>query len=189
MLWDAIRTAQGKPGSKLRIILIGTVSPAEPGSWWADLVARGSRGSLYVMARQGDRAKWDSWHEIRKANPLVEIDAGFRRKLLEERDEARTDSRARAAFISYRLNQPTANEETVLLTVEDWERVTARPVPPREGAPVVGIDLAAGRAWSCASAVYENGRVEAMALCPGHSLDPRPGSARQGTLRTLPAPC
>ena len=33
-LWDAILTAQGKPDSRLKAILIGTLAPAAPGSWW-----------------------------------------------------------------------------------------------------------------------------------------------------------
>ena len=55
----------------------------------------------------------------------------------------------------------------MLLTVEDWERVTARQAPPRDGRPIVAVDLGAGRAWSAAVAVYRNGRVECLALCPG----------------------
>ena len=40
-------------------------------------------------------------------------------------------------------------------------------MPPREGRPIVGVDLGGGRAWSAAVARYENGRVEALALAPG----------------------
>ena len=43
LMWDAITTAQGKPGSKMRVILIGTVAPAMSG-WWPELVADGSMG-------------------------------------------------------------------------------------------------------------------------------------------------
>ena len=55
----------------------------------------------------------------------------------------------------------------MLLTVDDWQRVTARPVPEREGRPIVGIDLGAGRAWSAAVGVWRSGRVEAIAVAPG----------------------
>ena len=51
--------------------------------------------------------------------------------------------------------------------MDDWKKVVNRPVPPREGRPVVGVDLGGGRAWSAAVAVYPNGRVECKALAPG----------------------
>ena len=43
----------------------------------------------------------------------------------------------------------------------------AREVPDRQGQPVVGIDLGAGRAWSAAVAIWPGGRVEALAVAPG----------------------
>ena len=96
--------------------------------------------------------------------------AGFpesRETLLEERDDSRADTRLKAAFLSYRLNVPSLDESAVLLTVADWELITAREVPDREGRPVVGLDLGGGRAWSAAVAVWPNGRTEALAVAPG----------------------
>ena len=55
----------------------------------------------------------------------------------------------------------------MLLAVEDWELATARAVPPRKGLPVVGYDLGGGRSWSAATAIFENGRTEALACAPG----------------------
>ena len=169
LMWDALTGALGKPGSKMRIIVIGTLAPAaqNSGHWWWDLVHDGSKRSTYVMALQGNAETWDSWSTIRKANPLVAIDAGFRKKLLEERDAARLDSRLRARFLSYRLNLPSADEAEVLLTTDDWKRVERRQVPDRVGRPYVGIDLGGGRAWSAAVAVWKNGRTEAIAVTPG----------------------
>ena len=166
LMHDAIQTAQGKPGSPLRVIYIGTLAPASSG-WWHDLIADGSHGSTYVQSLQADRSKWDRWSEIRRCNPLTAISPKFRSKLLEERDKARADSRLKGRFLSYRLNVPTGDESTVLLTVDDWERVTARPVPEPVGRPVVGIDLGGGRAWSAAVCCWRNGRVEAVAVAPG----------------------
>ena len=166
LLHDAIETAKGKPGSPLRSVYIGTLAPATSG-WWHDLVKAGSHGSTYVQLRQGSPGKWDSWHTIRKANPLTAISADFRKKLLQERDKARADTRLKARFLSYRLNLPTSDESEVLLTVEDWERVTARDVPPREGVPIFGYDLGMGRAWSAAVCLYRNGRTECLAVAPG----------------------
>ena len=167
LLADAIDTALGKPGADMRVILIGTVAPSDGSGWWGQLVAGGSRGSTYVQALQGDPAKWDQWSEIRRCNPLVSVSARFRRKLLDERDEARTDTRLKARFQSYRLNVPTADESAVLLTVDDWARVEGRPVPLRAGRPVVGLDLGGGRSWSAAVAIWRSGRVEACAVAPG----------------------
>ena len=166
LMHDAIQTAQGKPGSPLRVIYIGTLAPARAG-WWHELIADGSHGSTFVHRLQGDPAKWDRWSEIRRANPLTAVSATFRAKLLEERDKARADTRLKGRFLSYRLNVPTGDESAVLLTVDDWERTAARPVPDPEGRPVVGVDLGGGRAWSAAVALWRNGRTEALAVTPG----------------------
>ena len=166
LLADAIETAKGKPGSPLRALYVGTLAPAVAG-WWHELVEAGSSRSAHVTSLQGDPDTWDRWPTIRRANPLTAVSADFRRKLLEERDAARRDSRLKARFLSYRLNLPTADEATMLLTVDDWTRVLARPAPARDGAPVVGIDLGAGRAWSAAVAAWPSGRVEALAVAPG----------------------
>ena len=165
-LWDAVATAQGKPGSPLKALLIGTLAPARSG-WWHTLVEEGTRGSTYVVALQGDPERWSEEDEIRRCNPLVEVDDAFRKKLLEERDEARRDSRLKARFLSYRLNRPTADESEVLLTTLDWDAVCDRDVSERAGLPVAGIDMGAGRAWSSAVAVWTSGRVEAIAIAPG----------------------
>ena len=166
LMFDALMTAQGKPNSPLRIVIIGTVAPSDRG-WWPEMVQRGSHGSTFVQKLVGDPSKWDSWPEIRRCNPLVEISPEFRAKLKEERDEARKDSRLKARFLSYRLNCPTADESSTLLSVEDWKLMLTRPVPERRGSPIVGIDLGGGRAWSSAVAVYRNGRSECFALAPG----------------------
>ena len=166
LMFDALMTAQGKPGSPLKIVIIGTVAPSDRG-WWPEMVQRGSHGSTFVQKLVGDPSKWDSWPEIRRCNPLVEISPEFRAKLKEERDEARKDSRLKARFLSYRLNCPTADESSTLLSAEDWKMMLTRPVPERRGSPIVGIDLGGGRAWSSAVAVYRNGRSECFALAPG----------------------
>ena len=163
---DAIQTAQGKPGSRLKVIYIGTLAPAT-GGWWHDLVGDGSHGSTYVQALQGDPERWDQWPEIRRCNPLCNISPTFRKKLLEERNAARADTRLKARFLSYRLNVPTGDESTVLLTVEDWGQVVGREVAPARGRPVVAVDLGGGRSWSAALAIFETGRMEAIAVAPG----------------------
>ena len=152
------------------------------------MIEAGSHGSTFVQALQGDKQKWDQWAEIRRCNPLVEISDEFRAKLLEERDEARADSRLKARFLSYRLNVPTGDESTMLLTVDDWERICSRPTGPRDGLPIVGIDLGGGRAWSSAVAIFPSGRIEAIAYAPGKpSLEDQEKRDRvpAGTYRAL----
>ena len=168
LLHDAIQTAQGKPLSSLRVVYVGTMAPmAAPGHWFYDLVDAGTQGSTFVQALVGDAETWDSWSTIRKVNPLKAKYAESRAVLLEERDAARRDSRLKARFMSYRLNVPTQDESALLLTVDDWKLVTARPVGLPAGKPVVGIDLGGGRAWSAAVAVWQSGRMEAIACAPG----------------------
>ena len=170
LMFDGLRTAQGKPGSPLKIVLCGTLAPASSG-WWRDLCERGTVEGTYVKLLQGDPKKWAQWSEIKRCNPLVNLPGidgkNFRKQLLRERDEAKADSRKQAAFLSYRLNFPSGDESTVLLTLEDWSLVKARKVPRKMGRPIVGIDLGGGRSWSAAVAIFPNGRVEAFALCPG----------------------
>ena len=166
LMWDAIATAQGKPGSRLRVVLIGTLAPAL-GAWWSALIEGGSRGTTHVTCLHADPETWDQWSEIRRVNPLTAISPPFRAKLREERDAARRDSRLKARFLSYRLNVPAVDEAAVLLTVDDWKRIESQAVGAREGRPVVGLDLGGGRAWSAASALWPSGRLEALAVAPG----------------------
>ena len=166
LMHDAIQTAMGKPGSPMRAIYIGTLAPARSG-WWHDLVNDGTGASTFVQELRGDLSKWDKWGEIRRCNPLVDISPAFRAKLLEERDSAVGDSRLKARFLSFRMNRPSQDESSVLLTVDDWAAVCARPVPEAEGRPIVGVDLGGGRSFSAAVAVYRSGRIDAVACAPG----------------------
>ena len=166
MMSDALDTSIGKVGSDLKVIYIGTLSPARDG-WWHQLVEDGSSGSTFVMKLQGDLKKWDQWSEIRRVNPLVEISAEFRKTLLEERDKARRDQRLKARFCSYRLNVPSQDESSTLLTLDDWQRVLKRPVPERAGEPICAVDLGGSRAWSAALVIYPSGRIECRAVGPG----------------------
>ena len=98
LLADAVITSQGKPNSNLKVIFIGTLSPAVSG-WWHDLVKGGSSRTVYVQSLIGDPSRWDRWPEIKKCNPLTAISTPFRKRLLEERDAARKDSAgSRAVF-------------------------------------------------------------------------------------------
>ena len=105
--------------------------------------------------------------EIRRCNPLKWHYPESRRKLFEERDEARRDSRLKAAFLSYRLNVPARDESAVLLTVDDWKLATGRPLGLPIGPAIVAVDLGGGRSWSAAVAIWESGLIDAVACAPG----------------------
>ena len=168
LMFDAIIEAQGKPGCDLRALFVGTLAPKPHGdTFWHDMIAAGSYGDTHVYALTGDPKRWDQASEVRRVNPLMWRFPKSRRLLLDRRDKARGDTSAKARFLSYRMNAPTADETTVLITLDDWQGVEARPVAPREGRPVCGLDLGGGRAWSSAVAIWPTGRVEAVALAPG----------------------
>ena len=166
LMADAILTAMGKPGSPMRVVFIGTLSPAVSG-WWHDLIAGGTHGSTYVQSLVGDPEQWDTWKEVARCNPLTRISAEFRKKLRAELAAAQSDSRLKARFMSYRLNVPSGDDSQMLLSVDDWKMVVARPVAERVGKPLVGVDLGQGRAFSAAVGIWKTGRIEAVAVCPG----------------------
>ena len=164
-MWAAIATSAGK--TRMLILCVGTIAPASKPHWWPELIARGCRPGVHVSLLQGERATWDRWPTIRRANPLVAVNPILRQTLLRERDAARRDERLRAIFLSLRLNLPTGDAGTELIATHEWERMLSRPVAARDGAAVLGIDLGASRSWSAATLMWKNGRVECYASVPG----------------------
>lgn len=170
MVWDALTTAQGKVGSPLRIIAVGTLGPMAtgPGHWWYDLVNGGSVGRTHVQFLQGDTERWHDLREVYRVNPLARISPEFRAKLRQERDEGYNDSRLRARFFTYRLNCPSEDTARVLLAVTDWQRMLQREPGERDGKPLVALDIGNGRAWSAAVAMWPSGLTDCFALAPGN---------------------
>ena len=167
LLFDAIETAKGKPGSPLRSLYIGTLAPSMSG-WWHDLALSKSGQGRAILALQGDREKWDSWAEICRVNPLTKIAPEFRKQLRSELQAAQADTRLKARFMSYRMNVPSADEATMLLSVDDWERMIAeRDVAERSGRPIVAIDLGGGRAWSGCDGDMAIGKDRGSSGCAG----------------------
>ena len=167
LLWDALRTSLGKQGGQ-RLILIGTRAPAPADSWWPVLLETGSGPGTHIEVRTApDDAPWDAWSTIRAVNPMVMLNASLRKTILRERDEARRNDALRPAFEAYRLNRQVDVRTEVLIAADAWRRVEARAVPEREGRALVGVDVGAERSWSAAWCLWQNGRVEAYALCPG----------------------
>ena len=123
MLSDSLFTAQGKVGSRLKVVMCGTLAPMalHAGHWWYDLVHDGSNDHTHVTYYHGERETWDTWATIRRSNPLIHLDSHTRKTILRERNAARLDTRLKARFMSYRLNLPTQDEATTLLTVDDYQ--------------------------------------------------------------------
>ena len=119
------------------------------------------------MTMQGNRETWDQWRTVARANPLTKVSPEFRKQLRAELKAARADSRLKARFLSYRLNLPSADESTMLLSVDDFEGMSERAVAAAVGRPIVAVDLGGGRSWSAAVAVWQSGRIEAIAIAPG----------------------
>lgn len=170
LMYDALRTALGKRGGKLgqRLILIGTRAPAESG-WWTHLIDGGSGPGVHVTELRVKAS--DPWHDyqvIARVNPLIRVSASLRRAILRERDAARSNPTARASFKAYRLNmKDIGTAADSLVSLDDWKRVEDRPVLPRVGRPVVGLDIGGNRSWSAAWCLWPNGRSEAYAVVPG----------------------
>ena len=167
LMWDALRQSLGKREGQ-RLFLIGTRAPAEPANWWPELLDAGSGPGRHVKVLSApDDESWDSWQTVLKVNPLLRVSEPLRRTVLRERDEARKSYTLRRSYEAFRLNRMVDVSHEVLVEVDAWKRVEGREVPPRDGRPIVGVDLGSERSWSGAWALWPNGRSEVYALCPG----------------------
>ncbi len=157
------------PGS--RLLVIGTLSPSDPENWWPRMIRNGSRPGRYVRLMQApDGAPWDSYATISKANPVVRVSASLRKRVLLERDEARTDEQKRHEFKLWRLNRHGSPTADMLLSAADWRRVEARPVAERSGGCALGVDVGSGQSWSAGVVMWSTGLVEAW---PSRGASPR----------------
>ena len=166
-MYDAIQTSMGKPDSPMTAIYTGTIAPNVRG-WWPELATSKSTRTTFVMTLQADLTKWDSLRELRRVNPLLWQFPDSRAVVKDELQKAKTDSRLRSRFLSYRANLPTPDEASVLLPLSDWAMVLKRPVPPPDDiGAFVGIDVGSSRSWSAACATWLSGRAEAFAMVGG----------------------
>ena len=116
----------------------------------------------------GDAKTWDQWNRtIRRQTRWSRWTPRSGPSCYRKGNEAQRDSRLAARFKSYRLNIPSADESTMLLSVADFESMCKRSTPARVGRPVVAVDMGSGRSWSAAVCVFRSLRVEALAVCPG----------------------
>ena len=171
LMFDALETSGGK--SDTRLFLIGTRAPGADGGWWRTLLEAEPDPSVY---RQVHDAPVDddgqviaplSWKTIRRAQPLLGWNPFLRPKLEAELRKARKNETDRRRFITYRINRPVQAPQSVLFTVAAWQQIEARPVPPADGQPIIGIDTGSTRSWSTACILWRNGRADAFGLTPG----------------------
>ena len=171
LMWQALKTCVGKPGSNTKIIFIGTLAPSHRG-WWPDLLESNSDDDRYIQVLRGNPDFWsmtkvEQTREIRRVNPLMWKFPESRKQLLTERDNAWKYQSEKAEFNSYRLNIPTRGESETLLKPEYWRDTLNREIKGRFGKPIIGVDLGGARSWSAAVALYPNGFIDAIALAPG----------------------
>ena len=167
LMIDALRTSLGKKANQ-KILLIGTKSPAEPDTWWPRMLDDGDGDGVVVKTLAADPGQpWDKWSTVLACNPMIRCNPSLRKTIKRELLAARKNSHLRPTYEAYRLNLHRQTNMTMLLEVEDFKRVEARPVPPREGNPIVGLDLGSNRSWSAIWCLWKNGRSEVFALCPG----------------------
>ena len=168
-LWDAMLTSLGK--RRTQIIVVGTLAPAPltgVGAWWPDFIKQGSGEGRHVALLQADPEKWVDFSEVLRVNPVAAINPHLRRVLEREHRAALASERSARTFRQYRLNIPgDPVEAQPLITMAEWQRVVARPVPGCQGKPIIGVDLGGNRSWSAACSVWPSGRIEAWAIAPG----------------------
>ena len=168
-LWDAMATSLGK--RQTQIVAVGTLAPAPltgPGAWWPDFIKQGSGDGRHVSLLQADPEKWRDFDEVLRCNPVAAVNPYLRKTLEREYRAALESERAARPFKQMRLNVPGDPVDTQpLVTTAEFARVVARPVPPCEGKPIIGVDLGGNRSWSAAAAIWPNGRIEVWALAPG----------------------
>ena len=106
LIWAALTGALGKIADQ-RVLVIGTISPAEAGSWWPRLVAAGSDPTTYVQIHAASKADgWDSMKAAERANPLLRTRPGLRAVVKGERDKARRDPELQHGLRSVPVEPP-----------------------------------------------------------------------------------
>ena len=178
-VYHLARTAMGKAGAKTRLVCCSTLAPQQtmPGMWFYDLAHSRSNAHRHVQLVKGRTSKIEVSEAIRCCPNLD------RRTLRNEVREAASNSSARAAFRSYRLNQPSGDEKACLLTPEEWASVCERPFGER-GKPVLGIDVGGARSWTSCAAIHQSGLIECFAHCGSRPSIPEREKADRVPKRT-----
>ena len=169
-LWNAVLGSLGK--NRTQLVVIGTLAPSPtsgPGAWWPDHIAEGCGDGRYTLLIAADPERWRDWAEVERVNPCMAVNPFLKRRIEREYKRALVSERAAIPFRQYRLNigGGESTGEQPLISESEWQRVCDRPIPPREAAPIIGVDLGGNRSWSAACAVFPSNRIEAWASAPG----------------------
>ena len=168
LMQEALLGALGKPGSKMKILWIGTIAPAL-GEWWERKVADGttSRCKSFVYAIENEN-DWTDVDKVLAANPLKAHFDDSKKFLLDEMEEAKKDYGKSIYFKNWLCNYSTANRRQVLLTAAQINLLYQRPTFEKNGDYVLGLDLGDNVAFSAAAAIWESGHTEIVAACAGY---------------------
>ena len=168
LMRQALIGALGKHGSTLKIFWCGTVSPGI-GGWWASKVADKSddRCKRYVYALT-DSSKWRHKKTVKAMNPiLAQFEDSFEH-VMWDHEQAKKDPQKEIDFKNWRLNMNLGVSSELLLTPDQIHALVKRQAPERESSFVLAVDMGNNVSWSAATAIWDNGRVESFAICPGN---------------------
>ena len=116
----------------------------------------------------------DAW---RAANPGLSSGIKSLAFMRDAAEMAKTDPTEEYYFKTLHLNQSGEPGKESLVTLVDWKRATAHTRPVRAGKCVVAVDIGAANSMSAAAILFENGRLETLAVFPGEPSLIRRGKA------------
>lgn len=151
----------GRDGKLLHISIKGD------GPFLPELERRRNSPGVYFVEYAADRraALFDQeeWHA---ANPGLAVGIKSLNYMRQAAERAEQSPRNENYFRAYDLNNPLSPDTSPIVSLTDWLHCQELPRPPRQGRPVVGLDLGGEQAMSAAFAAWETGRVEVWAAFP-----------------------
>ena len=169
-MYGVLATSLGKV-ENARLIALGT-RPSDPGHWFqARIIDRSGERGIYAQAHaihpDDNPFLVRSW---RKANPSLDHMPTLRRQIETEAELAKTDAGMLQTFLALRCNAgvPDAERGVPILPVEAWMLVESDVLPPRDAAPIWGVDLGEATSMSAVAAAWDGdcARLEVLAAFP-----------------------
>lgn len=163
----ALVSGLGKRGGRCIVISSSAATDAHSLS---KLVDDPPVGTFVAEYRPAPNLPADDLESLLQANPGAKYGIGSSPEWLQAQAH-RAIARGGQALSSFRLynrnERTTDDRRDVLLTVDDWLRCEAEPLPSRAGPCVVGVDLGGSASMSaCAPYWPQTGRLEAFAAFP-----------------------
>ena len=172
VFYAALRTSLGKQANP-RMLVIGT-RPRSPLHFFSRLLFNPPDGtnSIIYAAEQKDVEDGGAYkiRTIKKANPSYNHLSALRTEIKEFKEGARKQGGIRRAqYYALYLNMGTseADDTEDAVDAEQWEVITKKSIPQRQGDVAIGVDLGGGNSLSaCALYWYETGRLECWGCVP-----------------------